>query len=107
MTAYAIAHLTHVEMNDEVVEYLRRIDDTLAGFGGAFLVHGAQVHELEQNWPGHIVVISFPDLANARAWYDSPSYQAILPLRLRNSTGSVILVDGVSLPHQATDVVPV
>jgi uncharacterized protein (DUF1330 family) len=106
VTAYAVAHLTHVEMNDEVVEYLRRINGTLAGFGGKFLIHGGQVHELEADWPGHLVMISFPDLAGARAWYDSPSYQAILPLRLRNSAGSVILVEGVTHPHQATDILP-
>lgn len=106
MTAYAIVHLTQVDLNDEVAEYLRRIDGTLAGFGGEFLVHGAPVQELEGTWPGGIVVIGFPGLAAARAWYDSPSYQAILPFRLRNSTGSVILVEGVALPHRATDILP-
>jgi uncharacterized protein (DUF1330 family) len=106
VTAYAIAHLTQVDLNDEVADYLRRIDGTLAGSGGQFLVHGAPVHELEGTWPGGIVVIVFPDLAAARAWYDSPSYQAILPLRLRNSTGSVILVEGVAHPHRATDLLP-
>ncbi|MCD5350262.1 DUF1330 domain-containing protein [Kineosporia mesophila] len=35
MTAYAIAHLTHVIVNDEVIEYLRRIDSTLEPFGAS------------------------------------------------------------------------
>ncbi|MBT0773015.1 DUF1330 domain-containing protein [Kineosporia sp. J2-2] len=104
MTAYAIAHFLRVDMNDEVVEYLHRIDGTLEPHGGQFLVHGARVHELEESWPGHVVVISFPDLTAARAWYDSPGYQAILPLRTRNSSGAAILVDGVALPHAATDI---
>ncbi|GLY13596.1 hypothetical protein Kisp01_06120 [Kineosporia sp. NBRC 101677] len=104
MTAYAIAHFPTVDLNHEVVEYLQRIDATLEPFGGQFLVHGAQTHVLEGEWPGAAVVISFPDLASAQGWYDSPAYQAILPLRLRNSTGSAILVEGVQLPHAATDI---
>ena len=104
MTAYAIAHFPTVDLNHEVVEYLQRIDATLEPFGGEFLVHGAQPHVLEGEWTGDVVVLSFPDLTSAQAWYDSPAYQAILPLRLRNSTGSVILVEGVQLPHAATDI---
>ena len=109
MTAYAIAHFTDIaaDMNAEVIEYLHRIDDTLAPFGGQFLVHGGEVHELEETWPGGVVVISFPDFTAAREWYDSPAYQAILPLRRRSLAGSVILVDGVSAPHAATDIIPV
>ncbi|GAB6899582.1 DUF1330 domain-containing protein [Kineosporia succinea] len=104
MTAYAIAHFTHVDMNEEVSEYVHRIDATLEPYGGEFLVHGARVHELEETWPGDVVVISFPDLGTARDWYDSPGYRAILPLRTRNSAGSVIIVDGVTRPHAATDI---
>ncbi len=33
MTAYAVAHLRSVDMNAEVVDYLRRIDATLDPFG--------------------------------------------------------------------------
>ncbi|GLY27287.1 DUF1330 domain-containing protein [Kineosporia sp. NBRC 101731] len=104
MTAYAIAHLTDVTMNDEVIEYLHRIDSTLEPFGGQFLVHGARVFALEETWAGDIVVISFPGLQAARDWYDSPAYRSILPLRTRNSSGSVILVDGVTRPHAAPDI---
>ena len=41
------------------------------------------------------MVIGFPDPDAARAWYDSPAYQEILPLRTRNSTGHAG-VDGVA-----------
>ena len=97
MTAYAIANLRRVDLNDEVVEYMRRIDATLEPFGGVFLVHGATPEVMDGDLPGPVVVIRFPDVERAQAWYHSPQYQAILPLRLRNTVGGAVLVAGV--PH--------
>ena len=92
MTAYGIAHLRSVDFGPGIIEYLQRIDATLEPFGGRFVVHGAKVEVLEGQWPGDIVIIAFPDLAAAHAWYASPAYQAILALRTDNSQGDVILV---------------
>ena len=56
------------------------------------------------DWSGGVVIIVFPDRAHARAWYASPAYRAILPLRTANSTAEVILIDGVDPDHRATDI---
>ena len=101
--AYGIAHLRSVDFGPDVIEYLQRIDATLEPFDGRFVVHGAKVEVLEGQWPGDIVVIAFPDLAAARAWYASPAYQAILALRTGNSVGDVILVEGCDENHKSTD----
>ena len=101
MTAYAVAHLRSVDQNAEIVEYLRRIDATLDPYGGRFVVHGVLPEVVEGEWPGFLVVIGFPDLDAARAWYDSPAYQEILPLRTRNSNGVTLLVDGVPEGYRA------
>lgn len=104
MTSYAVAHLRDVQLGPDIVAYLRAIDATLAPFGGRFLIHGGEKELLEGTWPGDLIVIGFPDRAAARAWYASPAYQAILPLRTRNSTGDIILIDGVGDDHRATDI---
>ena len=101
MTAYAVAHLRSVDQNAEIVEYLRRIDATLDPYGGGFVVHGVLPDVIEGEWPGFLVVIGFPDLDAAQAWYDSPAYQEILPLRTRNSDGVALLVDGVRAGYRA------
>ena len=126
MTAYAVAHLRAVDQNTEILEYLRRIDGTLDPFDGHFVVHGVLPEVVERGietgtgpgdvtaarkppgldlpageWPGFLVVIGFPDLDAARAWYDSPAYQEILPLRTRNSDGVTLLVDGVPEGYRA------
>ena len=43
MPAYALAHLRTPQINDEVLEYIERIQATLDPYGGRFLVHGAEV----------------------------------------------------------------
>ncbi|WP_211852465.1 DUF1330 domain-containing protein [Plastoroseomonas hellenica] len=52
---------------------------------------------------GDSVVILFPDRARAEAWYRSPAYQAILPLRTENSDSTAFLVDTVPGTYRAVD----
>jgi uncharacterized protein (DUF1330 family) len=91
-------------MGPDIVEYLERIDATLAPYGGRFLVHGDPVQVIEGEWPGHLIVIEFPDRASAQAWYRSSEYQEIVRLRTDNSDSDVVFVDGVSADHRAADV---
>jgi uncharacterized protein (DUF1330 family) len=107
MPSYAVAHMRQVTMGPAVVEYLQRIDATLAPFGGRFIVHGGKVEVLEGSWPGHLIVIEFPDRGQASAWYNSGTYQEIVTLRTGNSESDVIMIDGVGSEHKATDVLAV
>lgn len=102
MSAFAVARLRNVTMGPEIAAYLQRIDATLEPFGGRFRVHGGAAEVLEGTWPGDLVVIEFPDRERARAWYGSDAYQAILPLRTRNSETDAILIDAVPADYRAT-----
>jgi uncharacterized protein (DUF1330 family) len=102
--AYAVGHLRDVTVNADIVRYLEEIDATLALFGGRFLIHGATPTVLEGDWTGDLIVIGFPDRQRAEAWYASEPYQRIVALRAANSTGEILIVDGVDAGHRATDV---
>ncbi|MFF5205959.1 DUF1330 domain-containing protein [Streptosporangium sp. NPDC000396] len=104
MPAYAVAHLHRTNLVPEVVEYLERIQATMDPFSGRFIVHGGPMEVREGTWPGALVVLEFPDMTRARAWYESAAYQEILALRTRNIEGDLILIEGVSEDHKATDV---
>ena len=66
--------------------YTDRVPATVAAYGGRFIVRGGAYETREGNWqPKRIVILEFPDIAAARAWYDSPEYQAILPIRQAHS----------------------
>jgi uncharacterized protein (DUF1330 family) len=103
---YAVGHLHRVAVGPEIVQYLKRIDATLEPFGGRWIIHGARAEVLEGDWSGNLIVIGFPDLDHARAWYESSAYQEILPLRTNNADGDILLVDGAEDGHRATDVIP-
>ncbi|WP_243056347.1 DUF1330 domain-containing protein [Nocardioides sp. SR21] len=95
MTAYAIAHLQDADPHPDVAEYMERITSTFEPFGGRFLVHGAPPEVKEGTWPGHIVVIGFPGIDDARDWWDSPAYREIAHLRSRHIRGDIVIVAGV------------
>ncbi|WP_328537025.1 DUF1330 domain-containing protein [Streptomyces sp. NBC_00344] len=102
MTAYAVADLRPTDHPaDEVFVYMEKIQSTLDPFGGHFLVHGTQVEVREGEWPGALVIVGFPGIAEARAWYDSPAYQELLPLRTDHIAGDVVLVEGVAPGYDA------
>ncbi|MFF5704901.1 DUF1330 domain-containing protein [Streptomyces sp. NPDC012794] len=102
MTAYAIAHLRRPTVNEDVLRYIEEIQATMDPFGGRFLVHGKEVEVLEGPFPGTVVVIGFPDIERARAWYASDAYQAILALRTDHIPGTAVLVEGVPADYDAT-----
>jgi uncharacterized protein (DUF1330 family) len=104
MSSYAVAILKDVVMGDDLIEYLRRIDGTLAPFGGHFVIHGGQPDVREGQWNGDLIIVGFPERDGARQWYESGSYQAIAPLRINNSTGTVAIFEGVDADHRATDI---
>ena len=94
MSAYIIAN---VRVNDTEVydEYRTQVPATLEPHGGRFLVRGGEPRALEGDWHPRVVVIEFPDRAAALAWYESPEYQRILPLRQRSAESRVVLADGL------------
>ncbi|MFE0800347.1 DUF1330 domain-containing protein [Streptomyces sp. NPDC058812] len=95
MSAYGFAHLRSRRNHSDIVEYLERIQATLDPFAGRFVIHGPPAEVVEGTWPGSMVLIEFPSLAEARAWYDSPAYRAILSLRTDHIEGDLLLIEGV------------
>ena len=104
MTAYAVAHLHDVDPSAGVVEYLERIDETLAPHSGRFIVHGGRQRVVEGPADAIVVVIEFPDYAQAEAWYDSAPYRQILGLRIASSAGTAVLAERCADDHRAPDV---
>jgi uncharacterized protein (DUF1330 family) len=70
----------------------------LVEFGGRVLVVDEQVEVLEGTWHGtRTVVVEFDSVERVREWYDSPSYQAALPLRRAAAECNVVVASGFEL----------
>jgi uncharacterized protein (DUF1330 family) len=95
MPAYVVVN---VEVNDPQAysDYTRQVPGTLEKYGGRFIVRGGALQVLEGSPLPRVVVIEFSSTEQANAWYHSPEYQAILPIRQRNArTSFLVIVPGV------------
>jgi len=95
MKAYLIVTLT---VHDEAMfaEYRKQVGDTAKPFGGQFLAAGGKATVLEGQWEHpRTVIIEFPTRESAEAWYKSPDYQKIIDLRLKSTSGSLVILDGM------------
>ena len=96
MSAYVIGE---VEIHDVQAyqEYAKGVPATIAQYGGRYLVRGGAVDPKEGGWaPKRVVVLEFPSLAQAQAWYASPEYAPLLAIRLKAARARLIFVEGYS-----------
>lgn len=92
MSAYIVVHGT-VKNPDKMKEYGAAAIATFAAFGGKLLSRGPSDTLAGSNPHSLMVLVEFPDKASAKAWYESPAYQALIPLRLA-AMDSVLIVGG-------------
>jgi uncharacterized protein (DUF1330 family) len=96
MPAYVIVNVN----TRDAVEYDRykeMASETVASFGGRYLVRGGRMEVLEGSWaPTRIVVLEFSPYERARSWWDSLEYAPAKALRQRLSETDLLIVDGYS-----------
>ena len=94
MPAYIVVE---VEVEDPVryEDYKKMVPPTLAAYGGRFLVRGGQVENLEGEWsPKRLVLVEFPSVEQAKAWWSSPEYAEAKALRQATAKTHLIVVEG-------------
>lgn len=95
MRAYCIVYEI-VDDSKMFEQYRRQVLPTIEAHQGRFLVRGGVFTALEGEMPyERIAMLEFPSRAAAEAWYHSPEYQRIVPLRAESARCQFILVDGV------------
>lgn len=96
MAAYAIGRLD-MRNPSWVQEYGPKTTALVAKHGGKYLVRGGAMERLEGSGtlPSVIVVLEFPSMAQAQAWYNDPEYAPLIKLRQTGSDLDFILVEGV------------
>lgn len=93
--AYMIANI-EVHDPDTFAEYAKQVPATIAAHGGQYLIRGGDITLVEGDGlpQPRLVIIEFDSMTALQGWYDSEAYQAILPTRLRASSGSAVAVEG-------------
>ena len=90
--------ISEVDVTDPAAfqEYAKKAPETVASFGGHYLVRGGKTQTVEGEAPKRIAVIAFDSAEKARAWEDSPAYGAIKPIRLSSAKSRIYIVEGIN-----------
>jgi uncharacterized protein (DUF1330 family) len=97
--AFLIVELTVTDL--AIYEtYRSQVLPTLESVGARFVVRGGKRLQLEGVDEGHhnmlrTIIVEFPSMEIATAWYQSPSYAALKKLRMSCSVGRVFIVEGI------------
>ena len=96
MPAYIVTEIEVVD-RERYEGYKVMVAPTIALFGGRFLVRGGATETLEGTWaPQRFVILEFPSVAQAKAWWGSPQYASAKALRQATSRTQMIVAEGVS-----------
>jgi uncharacterized protein (DUF1330 family) len=92
--ALVIGHVT-VKDPAKWAEYRARVPATIAAWHGEVTFRGRRVAVLGGTHAhDEVVVLRFPDPASADAWFRSPAYQALIPLRTQAAEVDLISYAG-------------
>jgi uncharacterized protein (DUF1330 family) len=94
MSAYIILD---VVVRDPVAyeQYKQLAGATVTAYKGRYLVRGGATETIEGSWrPSRLVILEFPSIAQARAWWSSPEYEPAKAIRQSCATTEMLLVEG-------------
>ncbi|HKG90682.1 MAG TPA: DUF1330 domain-containing protein [Gemmatimonadaceae bacterium] len=95
MPAYIIVQIS-VRDPDTYERYKLLTPPSIAAYGGRYIVRGGATETLEGSWsPRRLVVLEFPSVERARAWWGSPEYAGAKALRQQCADTEMLLVDGL------------
>jgi uncharacterized protein (DUF1330 family) len=96
MSAYFVLLRDETTDADRLAEYGSRAKAAAEGHPMNPLAVYGTIDLLEGDAPEGAVIIEFSDMAAARAWYDSPAYQAAAEYRHAGSKSRAFFIEGVN-----------
>ena len=77
-------------------KYADKAPGTIAASGGHYVIRGGKFTSIEGEPPKRFVVIQFDSVEKAKAWEDSPAYDAIKPIRHSSAKSRVFIIEGAA-----------
>ena len=90
--------LANVDVKDPAAyeEYKRLSTLAMKAHGAEVCVRGGKAEVLEGDWkPDRVVLLKFPSVEKAHAFYDSPEYKAAIKARENIAVMRMTLIEGV------------
>ena len=97
MPAYIVVQV-NVRDHARYDHYKSLAPESIAKYGGKYLVRGGKTETLEGTWaPERFVVLEFPSAARARDWWASSEYAPAKALRHATADTEMLLVEGIAV----------
>lgn len=101
MPAYFIALARAVHDRQKLEHYWRSVGPTFADTEMKPLAVYTPLSLLEKLRPIEgAVLLEFPDVATAKAWYESPAYQEAMKHRIGAADAEIFIIDGGVVPPE-------
>lgn len=95
MPAYCFFDVLSVTDPAALDQYREGVLATVEAHGGRYLTVGGEASVVEGDWkPTFPVLIEFPDMAQAHAWYEGNAYRDLRSLRLSATRGNAVFIEG-------------
>ena len=95
MSAYLVCHM-QIGNAEQYEQYKKLGAIASQKYGGEYLVRGGALEVLEGDWqPPRVVIVKYPSMEMARAFYDSPEYREARKAREGAAVMSMVLVEGL------------
>lgn len=91
--------LVDIEIHDPGTyeKYKTLAPPSIAAYGGRYLARGGATEALEGGWtPKRLVILEFPSMERARAWWSSPEYAEAKQMRNAAARSKMLLLEGVA-----------
>jgi len=96
MAVYMIIEAKEVMDKEGYGEYIRQVPQTIERFGGKYLARGGRIKVVAGDWdPRRVIIVQFDSMEKFTAWWDSPEYRAIAPIRERSARTNAVVVEGI------------
>jgi uncharacterized protein (DUF1330 family) len=98
MPAYVVVEIA-VHDAQTYERYKQLAPPAISAYGGRYLARGGTTEALEGKWsPPRFVILEFPSVERARAWWSSPEYAEAKALRQASAETRMLLVEGLPVP---------
>ena len=95
MSAYIVVQVD-VQDPKRYEDYKKLVPPSIEKFDGRFVVRGGKTETLEGSWaPKRFVIVEFPSVERAKAWWASREYADAKALRQATASTQMIVAEGL------------
>jgi uncharacterized protein (DUF1330 family) len=96
MPAYVIVNI-EVRDRERYTQYIQVAPESIARYGGRYIVRGGKTEVLEGSWqPKRFVMLEFESVERAKAWWDSEEYRGPKAMRQSAANTDLFIVEGMA-----------